>query len=137
MTILFYCYRKQLWNLWGLHAGKMRIIRMKTWCAPSVFWRQMESTKEWCKVRAYIQPFHSNHPGRLNMVCARLFLFIILKSGKVNLILPYYFHFSCQNNSRFQIYHDRRIVLRALKDIPRGEEITTIYLSPLMGNVLR
>merc|ERR1712223_1187492 len=44
---------------------------------------------------------------------------------------------SCQNNSRFQIHHDRRIVLRALKNISRGEEITTIYLSPLMGNVLR
>ena len=47
------------------------------------------------------------------------------------------YFFSCQNNSRFQIHHDRRIVLRALKNISRGEEITTIYLSPLMGNVLR
>ena len=44
---------------------------------------------------------------------------------------------SCQNNSRYQVHHDRRIVLRALKNISRGEEITTIYLSPLMGNVLR
>ena len=45
--------------------------------------------------------------------------------------------FSCTSNTRFQVYQDRRIVLRALVDIKAGEEITTLYCPPSMGTVLR
>ena len=46
-------------------------------------------------------------------------------------------YFSCTSNTRFQVYTDRRIVLRAQVDIKIGEEVSTLYLPPSMGTVLR
>ncbi|TRY73393.1 hypothetical protein TCAL_09913 [Tigriopus californicus] len=43
----------------------------------------------------------------------------------------------CICNSRFQIHRDRKLVLRAQIDIPRGEEITTRYLPSMIGNIRR
>ncbi|XP_023323790.1 protein msta [Eurytemora carolleeae] len=44
---------------------------------------------------------------------------------------------SCICNSRFQIYPDRSILLRAQVSIPKGSEITTQYLTPLIGTMPR
>jgi len=44
---------------------------------------------------------------------------------------------SCVCNSRFQIYPDRSILLRAQVDIAEGEEITTQYLTPFLGTLAR
>ena len=41
------------------------------------------------------------------------------------------------NNARFQIHPDRRIVVTALQDIPKGAEITTKYLPCTVGNTRR
>ena len=44
---------------------------------------------------------------------------------------------SCVNNSRFQVYDDRRVVLRAQVDVPAGAEITITYLPQMISNVRR
>ena len=46
-------------------------------------------------------------------------------------------HFSCVSNTRFQIHHDHRIKLTALRDIPKGTEITIKYMPCSMGNTMR
>ena len=44
--------------------------------------------------------------------------------------------FSCVNNARFQIHPDRRIVVTALRDIPKGTEITTKYMPCTFGKYI-
>ena len=44
---------------------------------------------------------------------------------------------SCIPNARFHLTLDRRIVVRALEKIPKGDEIVTRYLPALMSTPRR
>ena len=58
-------------------------------------------------------------------------IFLIIKSIYFSII------FSCISNARFQVHHDKRIKVTALRDIPKGTEITISYCPSNAGNTLR
>ncbi len=106
------------------------------------FWHTLSHSVTICHILSQFVPFCHNFPfchnlsqcvtichilSRIVPFCHDLLHSFIDRNSTIYKSTCDVFFCSCFNNSRFQVYQDRRLVLRAQLDIAKGDEVT-IYL---------